>query len=313
MRGIVSYGAYVPYWRLQRSAITSTLGSGGGKGTRSVASYDEDTTSMGVEAARIALRAAPEGTHDPTVWFATTEPAYLDKTNATAIHAALGLASSVGAYDVNGAVRSNVAACIAADATDGLAILSDIRTGLPGGADEANGGDAAVAFLFGEGEVIAETIGGAGATGEFLDRWRAPGGVGLAHVGGALRRARLRAAGRAGRHRRAQVGRADGGRPRPRHRGRPARPRGAGRGQGHRRPTRGLRRRPHLGRRQPRSRPGRPPAGRRPRPGRARPDDRAGAAGRRRRRRGSCAPPTPSSLADPRRPCASRSRPPATT
>ena len=177
MRGIVSYGAYVPYWRLQRSAITSTLGSGGGKGTRSVASYDEDTTSMGVEAARIALRAAPEGTHDPTVWFATTEPAYADKTNATAIHAALGLASSVGAYDVNGAVRSNVAACIAADATDGLAIVSDIRTGLPGGADEANGGDAAVAVLFGEGEVIAETIGGAGATGEFLDRWRAPGGV----------------------------------------------------------------------------------------------------------------------------------------
>jgi 3-hydroxy-3-methylglutaryl CoA synthase/uncharacterized OB-fold protein len=175
MRGIVSYGAYVPYWRLQRSAITSTLGSGGGKGTRSVASYDEDTTSMGVEAARIALRAAPDGTHDPTVWFATTEPAYADKTNATAIHAALGLGSSVGAYDVNGAVRSNVAACIAADATDGLAILSDIRTGLPGGADEANGGDAAVAVLFGEGEVIAETIGGAGSTGEFLDRWRTPG------------------------------------------------------------------------------------------------------------------------------------------
>ena len=177
MRGIVSYGAYVPYWRLQRSAITSTLGSGGGKGTRSVASYDEDTTSMGVEAARIALRAAPDGTHDPTVWFATTEPAYADKTNATAVHAALGLGSSVGAYDVNGAVRSNVAACIAADATDGLAILSDIRTGLPGGADEANGGDAAVAVLFGEGEVIAETIGGAGATGEFHDRWRAPGSV----------------------------------------------------------------------------------------------------------------------------------------
>ncbi len=132
---------------------------------------------MGVEAARIALRAAPEGTQDPTVWFATTEPAYADKTNATAVHAALGLASSVGAYDVNGAVRSNVAACIAADATDGLAIVSDIRTGLPGGADEANGGDAAVAVLFGEGEVIAETIGGARSTGEFLDRWRAPGGV----------------------------------------------------------------------------------------------------------------------------------------
>ena len=58
MTGIVSYGAYVPYWRLRREAIGAALGSGGGRGTRSVASYDEDTTSMGVEAARSALAAA---------------------------------------------------------------------------------------------------------------------------------------------------------------------------------------------------------------------------------------------------------------
>ena len=61
MPGIVSYGAYLPYWRLQRGAIGQSLGSGGGKGTRSVASYDEDTTSMGVEAGRLALAAAPAG------------------------------------------------------------------------------------------------------------------------------------------------------------------------------------------------------------------------------------------------------------
>ena len=67
-------------------------------------------------------------------------------------------------------------ACSLAGAGRGLAVLSDVRTGLPGGADEANGGDAAAALLFGEGPgVIAETIGGGTATGEFLDRWRAPG------------------------------------------------------------------------------------------------------------------------------------------
>ena len=32
------------------------MGSGGGKGTRAVASHDEDTTTLGVEAARLALR-----------------------------------------------------------------------------------------------------------------------------------------------------------------------------------------------------------------------------------------------------------------
>jgi hydroxymethylglutaryl-CoA synthase len=176
MKGIVSYGVYVPYWRLQRSAITGTLGSGGGRGTRSVAGYDEDTTSMGAEAGRIALRQAPAGYVPSALWFATTAPAYLDKTNANGIHAALALPATTGAYDVVGAVRSNVGACTAADRTGGLAILSDVRIGLPGGADESNGGDAAAALAFGEGDaVIVESIGGGTATAEFLDRWRVPG------------------------------------------------------------------------------------------------------------------------------------------
>jgi len=176
MPGIVSYGAYLPYWRLSRSAITAALGSGGGKGTRSVAGYDEDTTSMGVEAARLALAAAPAGAVPGSLFFATTDPAYQDKTNANAIHAALALPAHVGAYDVIGAVRSNVAACTLAGHGNGLAVASDIRTGLPGGGDEANGGDAAVAVLFGDGPaVIAETIGGGSATAEFVDRWRVPG------------------------------------------------------------------------------------------------------------------------------------------
>jgi 3-hydroxy-3-methylglutaryl CoA synthase/uncharacterized OB-fold protein len=176
MVGILSYGVYLPYWRLQRSAIAAALGTGGGKGTRSVASYDEDTTSMGVEAARLALRNAPSGGDPSIVAFATTAPAYLDKTNANAIHAALALPSSAGAVDAIGSVRSAAAAVMVADARHGLAVLSDIRTGLPGGADEAGGGDAAVALLFGDGpDVVAETIGGAEITAEFVDRWRVPG------------------------------------------------------------------------------------------------------------------------------------------
>ena len=116
MVGILSYGVYLPYWRLQRSAITAALGSGGGKGSRAVASYDEDTTSMGVEAARIALANAPAGAQPGIVAFATTAPAYLDKTNATAIHAALALPSSVGAVDTIGSVRSGSAAITVASA-----------------------------------------------------------------------------------------------------------------------------------------------------------------------------------------------------
>lgn len=168
---LVSYGAYVPYRRLQRSAIRAALGSGGGKGTRSVASYDEDTTSMGVEAARAASPGRPDN-----LFFATAAPAYLDKTNATAIHAALALGEECFAADVAGSARSGAAALLAASASGGMAVLSDIRTGLPGGGDERDGGDAAAAFVFGDdAPAIATLIGRSAISAEFLDRWRTPG------------------------------------------------------------------------------------------------------------------------------------------
>jgi hydroxymethylglutaryl-CoA synthase len=179
MRGIISYGAYVPYRRLDRGEISSVMGSGGGSGTRAVASHDEDTTTMGVEAARLALRDAPVEGVD-SLWFATTDPAYVDKTNATTLHAALRLDSTTAALDFGAAVRSGVGSLRAALAGSGqvLAVSSDIRTGLPTGADESAGGDGAAAFLVGGGgdaPVLAEFLGSGVATEEFVDRWRRPG------------------------------------------------------------------------------------------------------------------------------------------
>src|SRR4051794_11999593 len=101
-RGIVDYGAYVPHYRLKAEEIASALGSGSGSGARSVSSHDEDTTSMGVEAARRMARAnGPPA----DLFFATTAPAYADKTNAAAIHAALRLDPSAAAVDVTGSLR----------------------------------------------------------------------------------------------------------------------------------------------------------------------------------------------------------------
>jgi 3-hydroxy-3-methylglutaryl CoA synthase/uncharacterized OB-fold protein len=180
MRGIVAYGAYLPYWRLERKAIAEALGVPAASGTRSAAAYDEDTTSLGVEAARAALRGL-RGAPPEALYFATAEPAYLDKTNATTIHAALDLPPAAMAVDMLGAVRSAAGALRAAlDArAPVLAVLADVRTGLPGGADEREGGDGAAAFLCGEDgrdhPVLAEPLGAASATAEFLDRWRLPG------------------------------------------------------------------------------------------------------------------------------------------
>jgi hydroxymethylglutaryl-CoA synthase len=180
MRGIISAGGYVPYRRLQRAEIAKTFGSGGGKGTRSVASYDEDTTTMGVEAARLALRGAPAGAIPGALWFSTATPAYADKNNASTLHAALRLDSDTAAFDFGGALRSSVGALRAALDGPGtvLVVTADQRGGLPTSADEAATGDGAGALLIGDagnGAVIAEYLGGASTTEEFIERWRTPG------------------------------------------------------------------------------------------------------------------------------------------
>ena len=249
MRGILGWGVHLPYHRLDLATIAPVAGTGGAHGTRTVASYDEDTTTMGVAAARAALSqtrstadaptsptsptaataptppttitaptaptavadtaltAAPDTaltaptaptpptapppqpapvpspapTDIRTLWFTTTAPAYQDRTNATAIHAALRLPRTTAAYDAVGAVRSAAGALDAALTGGGthLVVASDLRTGRPGSADEAAGGDAAAALLIGEDRpatpVLAELLARTSTTEEFLDRWRAPG------------------------------------------------------------------------------------------------------------------------------------------
>lgn len=179
MRGIISAAAYVPYWRLDRAAIGAFHG-GRGSGTRSVASYDEDTTTLAVEAGRLALRGAPGASAPETLWFATSTPTYAEKTNATVVHAALRLPASTAAFDAGSAVRSGAGALRAALRSGESSVLvatADIRTGMPNSPDESAGGDAGAAVLVGDDTagIIAEYLGGASITHEFLDRWRAPG------------------------------------------------------------------------------------------------------------------------------------------
>ena len=142
-----------------------------------MASHDEDTTTLGVEAARQALRSAA-GPHTRHPLVRTSVLAYLDKTNATAVAAALRLPGDVGAYDFGGALRSGLGLPRAAlpGGRTSLVVAADMRDGLPTSADESAGGDAGAAVLAGDGaDVLAELVATASATDEFTDRWRAPG------------------------------------------------------------------------------------------------------------------------------------------
>jgi 3-hydroxy-3-methylglutaryl CoA synthase len=169
--GIVRYGSYLPYFRLQRAAI------GGGKGERTVASYDEDSVSMAVEAARDAVRG---GVVVDAVLFATTSPAYAEKLDAATIQAALDLPETVTSVELGGSSRMGLATLLlgldlAAAGRRALVCASDLVVGAPGGTRESQGGDGAVAFVTGgDSGAIARLLGRASATIEILDVWRLP-------------------------------------------------------------------------------------------------------------------------------------------
>lgn len=178
MRGVLGWSAYLPYRRLDRREITAFVGQGGGRGTRTVASFDEDPTTMAVAAAQHLDTSGLD-----VLLFATGFPAYADKTNATAIHAALQLPPHVPALDLGSATRSALGGVLLAARSSGTTLVAaaDIRTGWAGSTDEAAGGDAAAAVLIGEAtperRVVADVVATASVTDEFIDRWRAPGEV----------------------------------------------------------------------------------------------------------------------------------------
>ena len=70
--GILAYAAYLPRHRLAHEQLEAQLGARGGNGRRILASYDEDATTMAVEAAR---RVITGGDRPPgAIYFATTTP-----------------------------------------------------------------------------------------------------------------------------------------------------------------------------------------------------------------------------------------------
>ncbi len=180
MAGIISYGSYVPYRRLKRSAISAALGVPAAKGERAVASFDEDSVSMAVEAARDALRNAPQGAIS-ALFFATTSPPFAEKLSAATVGAAALLPAEIRASDLTGSTRAGLGALLqAADAVRGgtqqaLAAIGDCRLGAPEGRTEQSNGDGAVAFVVGSQDVIAEIEAASSVTREFFDSWRMPG------------------------------------------------------------------------------------------------------------------------------------------
>jgi len=178
MVGIVSYGAYIPIYRLGREEIGRVWGTGGGKGEKAVANCDEDSLTMGVEAAVDCLQGIDRKSVDG-LYFASTTPPYREKQSASIIRAVLDLNPDIITADFTDSLRAGTSALRAAidavkarSAEKVLVVTADCRLPAPNSEFEAIFGDGASAFLIGNSEVFLNIEGSYTTSSEFIDVWR---------------------------------------------------------------------------------------------------------------------------------------------
>ena len=184
MVGIASCGVYLPRYRMDRAVLYEAVASWLNPaallpGERTVANWDEDSLTMGVEAARDCLGEEREGIG--AVYFATTTPPYAERMNAAILATALDLGEEVRTADFTGSPAAGLRALLSAfeEAREGkrvLVVASDCRRGRAGSLQEAMYGDAAAAVLVGE-ERLARLEGFHSLSQDFPDYWRVEGEV----------------------------------------------------------------------------------------------------------------------------------------
>ena len=167
---LCAYAAYLP-----RSVLSTTrfgplpAGTPTPRRARSVASYDEDSVTLAVEAGR-RLGDMAAGCTD--LVFATSTAPWLDKSAAATVHAALELPPAMPTSDLTG-LRSGPSALTLGLRAGSCVVLADLRTHAPGALDELAHGDAAVAFAVAPDADAATLLGSASTTIEVFERWRA--------------------------------------------------------------------------------------------------------------------------------------------
>lgn len=178
--GITGYGGYVPRLRMERAAIAAAHKwmapslCGLAKGRRAFCSWDEDSVTLAVEAARDALPGHRTGGIGRVMLASTTLP-FSDMQNAAVVAGALGLPQQVRALDIAHSQRAGTAALLEALASGGdttLVLASDRPRGKPASTQEMGFGAGAAAFTVGTGRPVATLLGSASVTAAFVDHFR---------------------------------------------------------------------------------------------------------------------------------------------
>lgn len=178
MTGIVSYGAHIPFWRLNRAVIAKAWRQPPEQGEKAVANFDEDSITMAVAATIDCLNGMDRHEVDG-LFFATTTCPYKEKLGAALVATAADLRRDIVTADFSNSLRAGTVALRAAiDAVKSgsmkkaLVVAADLRLGEPGSSWELNCGDGAAAFLIGTSEVIAEIEASYSICDEMMDIWR---------------------------------------------------------------------------------------------------------------------------------------------
>jgi 3-hydroxy-3-methylglutaryl CoA synthase len=180
--GILSLGAYVPTLRLQRAAIAEANSwanpglKARAKGQRAILNWDEDSLTMGLEAARACLAASD--IKPQSVTFASTSAPFLDRPASVIVSAALQLSANTRTMDVGSSQRAASSALIQMLMGGGEAVMlvaADARPAKPGSAQELSYGAAGAAALIGSGKPILKFRGFSTNATDFVGHYRTAG------------------------------------------------------------------------------------------------------------------------------------------
>ncbi len=190
MSGIVSYGSYIPRFRIKPEEIARVWGedaenikNGIYVLSKSVPAPDEDVATISVEAARNSLRRSKVDPENIGAIFVGSEShPYAVKPTATIVAAALGVGFKLFSADYEFACKAgtaamqNVKAMVDADFIRyGMAIGSDTSQGAPGDVLEYTASAGGTAMLLGKKDVIADINSTLSVTSDTPDFWRREG------------------------------------------------------------------------------------------------------------------------------------------
>jgi hydroxymethylglutaryl-CoA synthase len=192
--GLVSYGAYIPKYRLKSSQIDQAWGKESSSKfdrEKSVPAFDEDAVTQAVEASFNAFRPVGVSPSEVEVLLMGSEShPYAVKPSSATVGNLLGTSPNYLAADLEFACKAGSAGIqlvsgliSSGHAKYGLAIGSDTAQGKPNDALEYSSAAAAAAFLLGEKKLVVRLLDFCSYTTDTPDFWRRDGSPYPSHAG----------------------------------------------------------------------------------------------------------------------------------